>query len=293
MALLAALGWAVFPVLADVYATDWKPLVNVRELAALDAKQTVIIDTRPHWAYLIGHIPTAVHLGDWQDYTRVPRSKTGILTEDKGFLAEKLRAGGIDYAKTVVLYGDAGDKWRADGRFFWMFERLGFSRVGVLDGGYDTWKNAGQPLERGAGTATPSTLTPESLHFRDDVRADQQWILQRIGTPSVKIIDNRERKEFDGATPYGSKRGGHIPGAIHIDWRDFYAPDGRLKPKEDLLALLKKFNISAADEVVVYCTGGVRSAMAYFVFRHLRFNVRNYDGSWWEWSANPSLPAEL
>ena len=38
---------------------------------------------------------------------------------------------------------------------------------------------------------------------------------------------------------------------------------------------------------------GVRSAMAYFVFRYLGFKVRNYDGSWWDWSHDPNLPIEI
>ena len=42
--------------------------------------------------------------------------------------------------------------------------------------------------------------------------------------------------------------------------------------------------INPNKEVIVYCTGGVRSAMAYFVFRFLGYEVRNYDGSWWDWS---------
>jgi len=33
--------------------------------------------------------------------------------------------------------------------------------------------------------------------------------------------------------------------------------------------------------------------MAYFVLRHLGYKVRNYDGSWWDWSQNPKLPIEL
>ena len=44
-------------------------------------------------------------------------------------------------------------------------------------------------------------------------------------------------------------------------------------------------------EVIVYCTGGVRSAMAYFVFRFLGYEVRNYDGSWWDWSQS-TFPIE-
>jgi len=36
---------------------------------------------------------------------------------------------------------------------------------------------------------------------------------------------------------------------------------------------------------VTYCTGGVRSAMAWVLLRDAGYqDVRNYDGSWWEWA---------
>jgi thiosulfate/3-mercaptopyruvate sulfurtransferase len=113
-----------------------------------------------------------------------------------------------------------------------------------------------------------------------------------LGSQDLVLIDNREKHEFDGATPYGSSRGGHIPGALHIDWREFFKPDGTLKSRGELNSLLKAKSIHSDQEIVVYCTGGVRSAMAYFVFRYLGYKVRNYDGSWWDWSHNPKLPVE-
>ena len=106
-----------------------------------------------------------------------------------------------------------------------------------------------------------------------------------------RIIDNRAQKEFDGATPYGSPTGGHIPNAIHIHWPEFFQADGTLKTLPALNSLLSQNEIRPNQEIIVYCTGGVRSGMAYFVFRYLGFKVRNYDGSWWDWSRS-SFPVE-
>jgi 3-mercaptopyruvate sulfurtransferase SseA len=42
---------------------------------------------------------------------------------------------------------------------------------------------------------------------------------------------------------------------------------------------------------ITYCTGGVRSALlAVLLEACLRVLAANYDGSLWEWSADPSLP---
>ena len=114
-----------------------------------------------------------------------------------------------------------------------------------------------------------------------------------LNDKSYVLIDNRTQEEFLGSTPYGSPRGGHIPNAIHIHWPDFFKRDGMLKTANELSRLLEKEGVLYGKEIVVYCTGGVRSAMAYFVFRYLGFRVRNYDGSWWDWSQDFKLPIEI
>ncbi|MBI4389054.1 MAG: sulfurtransferase [Nitrospinae bacterium] len=272
-------------------AEVFEPLLNPQKLNSLPAKDRVLLDTRPAWRFLLGHIPGAVNTGDWRDFTVTIDGVPGMLNEDRDFLARKLQALGIDYGKTIVVYGDAKDQWRTDGRFFWMFERLGFGRVGILDGGWDAWVESGGDTERGSGgSPLPSALAPQDIRFNDAALADQKWIFERLGSQSIAVIDNRTRKEFDGAILYGEKRGGHIPGAVHIDWREFFTSGGKLKSREEAAALLDKYGVRPEQEAVVYCTGGVRSAMAYFVFKHLGRKVRNYDGSWWDWSHNPALP---
>lgn len=242
----------------------------------------------------MGHIPGAINLNDWRDFTHRVNGVKGMLNEDKNFILQTLHPLGIDKNKTIIIYGDPADPWRTDGRFFWMFERYGFPSVALLEGGLELWEKTGGPIERGFGTPPAhSDLSAKDLQLIPDVLADSQWIHERLGSGNLAIIDNRTRKEYDGATPYGSARGGHIPNAIHIDWQDFFTSDGLLKARKQLKDLLEEYDIHPDREIVVYCTGGVRSAMAYFVFRHLGFSVRNYDGSWWDWSRKSQLPVEI
>jgi thiosulfate/3-mercaptopyruvate sulfurtransferase len=45
--------------------------------------------------------------------------------------------------------------------------------------------------------------------------------------------------------------------------------------------------------MICYCTGGVRSAWLYFILKLVGYhNVRNYPGSWWEWSRDFACPVE-
>jgi thiosulfate/3-mercaptopyruvate sulfurtransferase len=266
-----------------------KPLITPEQARSLHENERVLIDARPAWKYLMGHIPGAINLSDWKEFTIKTDEVMGKINQDKEFIVKKLRTLGIDTQKNIIIYGDMSSKWRADGRFFWMFEFYGFKRVALLKGGLQGWERAGFQKKRGFG----KTLQPSSLKsFNWDVLANQNWIASRLGSKSIALIDNREKREFDGETPYGSSRGGRIPGALHIDWRDFFDAGGKLKPPQKLSSLLKSKGIQSSQEIVVYCTGGVRSSMAYFVFRHLGYKVRNYDGSWWDWSHNPKLPIE-
>jgi len=265
--------------------------INANQLRALPPEKTVIIDTRSKWKYYLGHIPGAVNLADWQDFTEKSAGVKGLLIEDKGFIVGKLRPLGIDRHKAIVLYGDPTDRWRTDGRFLWMFERFGFESVRILTGGLAFWKETGGKIKRGRqDLVSPSGLSAEDIDFDENVAAVGSWIHENRGR--LAVIDNRTEKEFNGATPYGSARGGHIPRAIHIPWERFFTDSGVLKSRQDLKAILDKNGIRPDQEVVVYCTGGVRSGMAYYAFRSMGYAVRNYDGSWWDWSLNSKLPVE-
>ena len=285
------LGFTTVPPLS--VAADVAVLIAPETLRLMPRKQVVLVDTRSFLKYLLGHVPGAVHLDNWEDFTRRVDGVRGLLIEDKEFVAERLKAFGVTRNKAIVIYGEPSDPWRADGRFLWMFERYGFDRVAILEGGLVGWQKTGGTIERGRGDKPfPSSLAAGDIHLNDLVAANQKWIANRLGSNNLAIIDNRTRKEYDGATPHGSARGGHIPGAIHIHWPDFFSSDGSIKSKEALTQLLDHYGIRSDQEIVVYCTGGVRSAMAYFVFRFLGYKVRNYDGSWWDWSLNLKLPVE-
>ena len=305
MSFLSSLIKAILPILLVIFCailipakTDaenrgFYPLLSIEQYKAINDEDKIILDTRSSWKFLISHIPGASRIGDWQDYTVNVNGSRGILNEDKNFLVEKLRPLGIHPSKTIVLYGDPTDKWRSDGRFFWMFKYMGFEKVAILEGGFDQWKKNGLPIERGTGRdASPSDFGVKDIKFDESVSADQAWIRSRLKSNSIAIIDTRTNSEYNGATPYGSPRGGHIPGAVNIYWQEFFTDTGLLKSPKELQKKLDQANITNDQEVVVYCTGGVRSAMSFFALKVLGYKVRNYDGSWWDWSRSAPIAGE-
>ena len=268
-------------------------ITTYKYLKSIPSGELVIIDTRSKLKYLLGHIPNALHIGNWENYTHTVKGVRGLLKTEPDFIINKLKPYGIDKNKTIILYGEPTDPWREDGRFFWMFERFGFDKILILEGGVASWQSSGGNLEFGSNRQTKSSsLTQKDITLNPLVSADQKWISKRLKSKELVIIDNRTRAEYDGKIPYGSPRGGHIPSAIHIHWPEFFSTNGYLKNKKELSKILSKYDINHEKEIVVYCTGGIRSAMAYFVLRTLDYKVRNYDGSWWDWSQNLKLSIE-
>ena len=118
-------------------------LITPEQVQFLPKNERILIDTRPSWKYLLGHIPGAINLSSWKEFTIKSNGVHGQINQDKEFIVQKLRSLGIDPQKTIVIYGDLSDKWRTDGRFFWMLEFYGFKRVALLKGGFQNWEKAG------------------------------------------------------------------------------------------------------------------------------------------------------
>jgi len=68
-----------------------------------------------------------------------------------------------------------------------------------------------------------------------------------------------------------------------------------MKPLEALDSIYGQLQVGKEDPIIVYCHSGVRSAHTTFVLTQLLNynNVKNYDGSWTEWSYYSDLPFEL
>ncbi len=103
---------------------------------------------------------------------------------------------------------------------------------------------------------------------------------------SVQVIDVRTREEFEGREGYPcDPRQGHIPGAVHIEWAELFAGQGKPLDRESMETLLRDRGIDPEEQIVTYCHSGQRSAMAITALRAAGFErAENYEGSWHEWS---------
>ena len=106
------------------------------------------------------------------------------------------------------------------------------------------------------------------------------------------MLDTRSAGEYRG-TLVRAKRGGAVPGAVHIEWTRNLDDDGAFKPAAALRQMYESAGITSDKEVISYCQGGYRAAHSYLALRLLGYpRVRNYIGSWKEWADRDALPIE-
>ena len=267
--------------------------------ARAERPDLVLLDARPIMAYLFSHIPRAVNV-NWKDFSDPSTPVKGLLDPDLGRLEKKIGDLGISKDRRVIVYADPFESWGDDGRIYWMLSYLGHPSVQVLDGGWFKWKREAKRVERGPGKSSASVgsggvpaefkarVNPALLMVKDELK-------QNVNpTPhGMVIIDARTRDEYLGVRSSGLPREGHIPGAVNIPWDSFYNADGTVKSAEEIRNIVGRSGVSEDKEVVTYCTGGIRSSWLLFTLKLAGFEkIKNYAGSWMEWSRDSDLPIE-
>jgi len=257
---------------ARLVSTDWV-------LANLENKNVKIIDIRKNEDYATGHLPGAINYSYKELQVEVDGVK-GMIPEGS-LVAEKLGALGITESDTIIIYDHVKNLWST--RFLWTLAVYGHEDARMMDGSFGLWEAQGKEI-------STDVISYEAVEytFSSDVNSalivNLEQVTDSITDPEKVVLDTRSADEYTGRD-VRAERGGHIPGAIHVEWVNNVAEDGTFLPAEDLKALYVGSSVNSDQEVYALCQTAVRATHSWFVLSDLLGyeNVAVYDGSWSEW----------
>jgi thiosulfate/3-mercaptopyruvate sulfurtransferase len=262
--------------------------------------------------YQEDHIPGAFYL----DTNRLenPRDWNRRTPEE---LEAALRSLGITHDTTVILYGrdtegHANEKWpgRRAGqiaacRAALILHYAGVDDIRLLDGGYDRWVQAGNPLETVLRQPAPAASFGLQIPLRPEVIIDideaKQILSDREHATLVSVRTWREHiGQVSGYNYIGPA--GRIAGdvwgncgsdAYHME--HYRNVDNTMRSYQEIAANWSEAGISADKWVAFYCGTGWRASETWFYANLMGWpRIAVYDGGWFEWSQDPiSNPIEV
>ena len=261
-------------------------------------------------AYLGGHIPGAIDMD-----TLALESPDTWNRRSAEELKQALEEHGITADTTVVVYGKymdpdnndpfpgsaAGDIGAIRCALIMMY--AGVKDVRVLNGGYQSWLDAGYEV------ATDDAPKVHAADFGGQIPAHPELVVdmaeakEMLASANAELVCVRSWPEYIGEVSgynYIEKRG-RIPGAIFADcgsdayhmenYRNF---DHTTREYHEIAKSWIGRGISPDKHLAFYCGTGWRGSEAWFNAWLMGWpKVSVYDGGWYEWSSDPQNPIEV
>lgn len=258
----------------------------------LTSDGTKFIDIQKPEAFAESHLEGAINI--WRsDFTDNSVPYNGVMAT-KTQIEDLFGDLGISNEDKLVIYDKNGLCEAA--RLWWILNSYNFSNINLINGGLHAWEMEKLPVTTEVKSFAKTNFKfPEGLNT--SIMASKDEVLAAINDENTIILDTRSTEEFEGETQKdGAFKAGRIPASILNDWANCinYNEDKKVKSVEELKNQFASLGITPDKKVITYCHSGVRSAHTTFILTQiLGFeNVKNYDGSWVEWSYFKELPTE-
>ncbi len=239
-------------------------------------------------SYERAHIPGAV-FADIPGALSAPDSPFRFTLPGVQQFEAAMGALGVGESTRVVTYAQESPMWAT--RLWWLLRYFGFDEVRVLDGGLAAWRRAGLELSAAEVNVAPQVFVarprPGLLATKDDVAAI-------VGGEAACLVNALTPQAFKGLGPGAYSRPGRIPGSVSVPAQRLLDPETwRFRPRDELAETLSDL-VASEVPVVAYCGAGISATVDVFALSLLGHDdVRLYDGSLTEWSADPQLPLEV
>ena len=291
---------------------EWvNALISDKEVLENKKRQVVICHAhyRNRDAYLSGHIPGAIDL----DTLALESPETWNRRSPKE-LEKALLQHGITADTTVVLYGKfmfpnnddpfpgsaAGDIGAI--RCAWIIMYAGVKDVRVLNGGFQSWQDAGYPVAKDDVIKISERDFGATIPVRPELMADMEKAKELLKSENGDLVSIRSWPEYIGQVSgynYIEKKG-RIPGSVfgncgsdayHME--NYRNVDHTTREFHEIERIWKTAGIVPEKQLAFYCGTGWRGSEACYNAWLMGWpNVAVFDGGWFEWSNDPKNPYE-
>lgn len=294
-----------------VYPEWVKSLISGEKPSGYDNDEFVICHShyRNRDAYLSGHIPGAIDMDTLA--LEAPETWNRRSPEE---LKAALEEHGITSDTTVILYGKfmtpdnndpfpgsaAGHIGAIRNAFIMMY--AGVKDVRVLNGGFQSWKDAGYDISTEDVPKTPISDFGSHIPAMPELAVDVPEAKAMLKSSNSDLVCVRSWPEYIGEVSgynYIEKKG-RIPGAIfgncgtdayHME--NYRNVDHTIREAGEVLAIWDEVGITPNKHLAFYCGTGWRGSEAFFNAWLMGWpRVSVFDGGWFEWSNDPDNPYE-
>lgn len=296
----------------NLVSAEWvNKLISGSRPQHYDNNKHIIIHShyRNRDAYLSGHIPGAIDM----DTLALEAPETWNRRSPKE-LKLALENHGITADTTVVLYGKfmfpdnadefpgsaAGDIGAIRNAFIMMY--AGVKDVRVLNGGFQSWQDAGFEISYTDEPKIPVQEFGAIIPAQPELAIDTPEAKEMIKSADAELVCVRSYPEYIGeVSGYNYIQAkGRIPGAIFADcgsdayhmenYRNF---DHTTREFHETAEIWIHNGITPDKHLAFYCGTGWRGSEAWFNAWLMGWpRVSVYDGGWFEWSNDPKNPYE-
>ncbi|WP_240230641.1 sulfurtransferase [Devosia lacusdianchii] len=274
-----------------------KPLVDAAWLTEnLGNESLVVLDIRDVVegvdAYAAGHVPGAVAARYSEAGWRTTVNNIPGMLPPVEQIEASIAALGVNEDSQVVIVpaGTNASEFGGATRVYWTFKVLGHDAVTILDGGWAGWTKANGEVSTEVAAVTPGDFKAE---FRPELLAEVAEVEAAIAG-DANLVDARSVAQFIGQEKTNTVQTlGHIPTAVNINFDKFYdAQNASFASPETIAQLAEAAGVGGKSDFIAFCNTGHLASIAWFGLSEVEGleNVRLYDGSMAEWTADPARP---